>query len=141
MKSRTHSPKPLSCNVVVHGNRFLATVRMFDVSPSGCRPISSGTLKPGDTIRLKIAPVQGDSLMVRFGVVEWVDGNNTGVKIILMEADEKRKLDEVVWVSRRDEAILARWLRRLLGRDEFHRVFLTYAPRLCEESARLSEAA
>ena len=141
MTSQHHPPSPLSCNVVVHGNHFLATVSMFGVSPSGCHPISSGTLKPGDTIRLKVAPVRGGPVTVRFGVVQWVDGNNMGVEIILMEAEERRKLDEVAGVSRRDEAKLARWLRRLLRGDEFHRVCLSYAPRLCEERTRLPEAA
>ena len=141
MKSQHPPPSPLSCHVVVHGKSFLATVEMFDVSPSVCHPISSETLTPGNTIRLKITPVRGGPVTVRFGVVQWGDGNNMGVEIILMEADEKRKLDEVAWVSRRDEAILARWLRRLLRGNEFHRVCLSYAPRLGEERARLSEAA
>lgn len=141
MTSRYHPPSPLSCNVVVHGNGFLATVSMFDVPTSECNPISFATLEPGDTIRLEIAPVQGDSLTVRFGVVQWVYGNEVGVKIRLMEADEKRKLDEVARGRGRREARLARWLRQLLGGDAFHRVHLSYAPRVCEERVRLSAAA
>ena len=141
MTSRHHSPKPLSCHVVVHGNGFLATVRMCDVPASGCRPISFATLTRGDTIGLEIAPVRGDALTVRFGVVQWVYGNEIGVKIILMTADEKRKLDEVATVSGRREARLTRWLRRWLRGDAFHRVHLSYASRVREERARVSEAA
>ena len=141
MKSRTHSPKPLSCNVVVHGNEFLATVNMFDVSPSGCHPISAGTLKPGDTIRLKITPVRGGPVTVRFAVVQWVERNEVGARIDLIYPEDERKLDEVARVSGRREARLARWLRRLLRGYEFHRVCLSYAPRLCEESAKFSQAA
>lgn len=141
MKFRNHPPSPLSCNVVVHGNEFLATVNMFDVSPSGCRPISSGALKPGNTIRLKIAPVRGGPVTIQLAVVQWVNRNEVGAGIVLIYPNDERKLDEVAWVSGKREARLARWLRRLFGGDEFHRVCLSYAPRLCEESAKFFQAA
>jgi hypothetical protein len=123
---------------------------MFDTSTSGCRPVSFGTLKPGDTIRLKIAPIRSGPVTVRLAVVQWVAGSEVGVQIDLIDPEDERKLDEVTRSSGRRESFLARWQRRLLGWDEFHREFhrvhLSYAPRVWEERAsekyaRLSEAA
>ena len=141
MKFPHHPPRPLSCNVVVQDNEFLATVRLFGVSPSGCRPITLGSLKPGETIRLKIEPIPGGPVTVRLAVVEWVKGNHLGVRIDLIYPEDEQKLTEVAWVSGKRTA-QPHWLRRLLGgEDQFHRVYLSYAPHLREDRARLSQVA
>lgn len=131
----------LNCEIAVHGNGFLANVRTFRVSTSGCHQVGSETLKPGDAVRLEIAPEQGGRLTVQLGVVQWVDGDTVEVKITLMDMDEKQKLDEAAWSSVRGESKLFHWLRRSLSRENVQYINLSYVPRLCEESARLLVAA
>ena len=137
MKSQTSFPSPpFNCEVVVHGNGFLANVRTFDLSSSGCRPISPRALKPGDSIRLEIAPERGSGpLMVRLGVVQWIEGLTVEVKIVLMETDHRQKIDEVAWSSVRGEARIFHWLRKWLRRNDVHLIHLSYTPHLCEERA------
>ena len=141
MTSQYHPPSPLNCDVVVHGNGFLANVRMFDVCPSGCRLITPQFLKPGDTIQLEIAPERGGPVTVRQAVVHWINGNEVGVNIVQIHPEDARKLDEVAWLSIKGELTLFHWLRRLLWGHTLRYVHLSYAPLSFGQSARLSEAA
>lgn len=141
MKFRSHPSSPLFCKVLVHGYGFLATVSMFDMSPTGCRPIRPEILKPGDTIRLKIAPIRSGPVIVQFAVVQWVDGSEVGARIDRIDQTDERKLDMIARASGRREARLARWLQRRLWGDEFQHIHLSYTPRACEERGGLLEAA
>lgn len=142
MKSDTYHPAHhADCEIGVHGNGFPAHVRTFKVSSFGFHPMSPGTLTPGDTIRLEIAPQQGDPLTVRLGVVRWIDGDTVDVEILLMDADDKLHIDEIAWASVRGEVRLFHWLRRSLWGEDVRHINLSYAPRAREDRARMLVAA
>jgi hypothetical protein len=127
--------------VVVHGNGFLANVKMFDVCPSGCRLITPQSLTPGDTIQLEIAPERGGSVTVQQAVVQWVDGTEVMAHIVQIHPEDARKLDEVAWSSIPGELTLFHWLRTVFWGHTLQHVYLSYAPLSFGQSARWSEAA
>jgi len=116
-------------------------VEAFAVSGSASDPVSPGSLKPGDRIRLEIVPDQGPPTTVQLGIVQWVDGSALGAQVIMMETDAQRTIDEVAWANVRGELSLFRWLRKTLRGNELSYIQLTFAPELRKAQVRLSEAA
>jgi hypothetical protein len=141
MRSRNCRPATLNCEVIVHGNGFLANVKLFDMSYSGSQPIGPEALKPGDSIRLEIEPAQGGRLTVQRGLVRWTNGDIVGIKVLLMETDDQRTIDEVAWSYARGELALYRWFRRRLQGDTLSYLRLSFAPAREEAQVSRSEAA
>jgi len=134
-------PTNPNCEVVVHGNGFLATVEAFAVTGSMSDPVSLGSLKPGDRVRLEIVPEQGDSTTVQLGLVRWIDGTTVGAEVILMESDAQRSIDEVAWANVRGELSCFRWLRKTFRGDRLPFIQLTFAPEPGRARVRLPKAA
>ena len=141
MKSRYRRPTKPNCEVIAHGNGFLANVRTFAVSSSACRPINPGAMRPGDTIKLEIVPEQGGSLTVQLGIVRWMEGDTVEIRVVLMETDAQRTIDEVAWAGVRGELKLFHWFRKKLWGDGLYHLCLSFEPRPRAERASLSEAA
>jgi hypothetical protein len=116
-------------------------VETFAVSGSASDPVSPGSLKPGDRIRLEIAPEQGALTTVQLGIVQWVDGSVLGAQVIMMETDAQRTIDEVAWANVRGELSLFRWLRKALRGSGLSYIQLTFAPELSKAQVRLSKVA
>jgi len=141
MKPRYRPPTSNNCAVVVNGNGFLASVQTFDVSTPGCRQISLDALKSRDAVRLEIAPERGGSVTVQLGDVQWVDQGTVAVRIVKMDAEDKRRIDEIAWSSIKGEFRLLRWLRKLFWGQELRYVYLSFEPLSFENSTRLPKAA
>lgn len=87
----------VKCAASILGTGFLGEGQVFDVSMLGCRLMTSENMKPGDAIKLKIQlPVKAGSISVQLAAVKWVRYFEFGVEFIIMEPDDKQKLNALV---------------------------------------------
>ena len=141
MTPRQSKPVHANCEVVVHGNGFLASVRVFAPSPSHRHPIDPGTLKPGDTVRLEIMPEQGRTVTVQHGAVQWTEDGTMGVNVLMMESDDQQAIDEIAWANVPGEFELFRWLRKVFLGETLTCLQLSFDAESRQKSVRLRRVA
>lgn len=141
MSSGNRRGQGTNCEVHVHGNAFLANVRIFPASPSKSQPIGPEALRPGDSVRLEIASERGDRLAVQLGLVRWTTGDGVGIKVLLMEADDQRVIDEVAWSYARGEIAFLRWLRKRFLGNRLSQIQLLFIQGLQRQEMCVPEAA
>lgn len=141
MTPRQSNPVRANCEVVVHGNGFLAYVRTFASSSPDRQPIDPGTLRPGDTVRLEIMPEQGRTVTVQSGAVQWTEDGTLGVTVSMMETDDQRAIDEIAWANVPGELRLFRWLRKIFLGERLTSLQLSFDPESSQKSVRLRRVA
>lgn len=93
-----YSPRiAVKCAASILGTGFLGEGQVFDVSMLGCRLMTPENLKPGDAIKLKFKlPAKGGSISVQLAAVKWVRDFEFGVEFIIMDPDDKERLNALV---------------------------------------------
>jgi len=81
--------------LVAHGSRY--TCRVLDLSLSGCRMVTSETLRLGDSVRVELA-FKLNGILFRFpGISRWSNGRNMfGIEFAAMSSRRRDELAEII---------------------------------------------